>query len=734
MDAPCNPPAGLALNVPVGLEKEFMFPILFDGAFGTYYEGDSPCEWANLRAPQGVLAVHSAYLAAGAGAIKTNTFGVNDDLTPDASAQHQLIAAGFALASRAAADFAARQAAVGFASAPQAAADFAPAEDSPTGFAATDETVADFAPTRATAASFVAAVYADIGPVAQEDAAAQYLRLAQAFLDAGATHFLFETQASAAPLATAMAHIRAALPGAEILVSFAVSQDGYSQAGVHYRALFLQAAAQGADAVGLNCRCGPAHMQTLLADAAGLGIATCNGAPIPLLGMPNAGYPENRSGRMHYHDNPQYFATHCRAMADSGVAYIGGCCGTTPAHIAAARALLGLGADSPSKETPGSNPDARLSEKSSAAPKATMPTAPPSAQNPAPPPTPAEHRAPLPTDEGSAPPPSSTASRAPSSPAPARMPSPSPAQGVASSSPPAPARASSPLPVQNQASFSSSTGRPLIAVEVAAPLDADPTHCLHAAQSAKDSGADFITIPDSPLARARASSVATAAFLQARAGIPAIPHLCCRDRNPIALKGDLLAGHMQGLRHALCITGDPVAEAGRAQARNVYHLNAFDLLNFASHLNTEAFFGSPYELGGALNINATNFEVELDRARRKRDCGAVALFTQPAFDAEHVRRIEQAHALGMRIFAGILPLAGYKNAVFLHHEVPGMRIPLDLLADLENLEPAAAAAVCLDFARTVTDQLLGVANAFYVITPLKKIALSQAVVRHIRGG
>lgn len=78
-------------------------------------------------------------------------------------------------------------------------------------------------------------------------------------------------------------------------------------------------------------------------------------------------------------------------------------------------------------------------------------------------------------------------------------------------------------------------------LNLAAPSDTDRALRWRPSRRMKQAGADFITIPDSPLARARANSLMISAKIQRDAGISAIPHLCCRDRNQIAIKGDLVA-------------------------------------------------------------------------------------------------------------------------------------------------------------------------------------------------
>ena len=264
-------------------------PLLFDGGMGTYYKAKpgQECEQANLLDPDGILTVHRAYLEAGADAIKTNTFG----LPRMAAAQNPMWEAmadeGWKLAAQA-------------------------------------------------AAKTSAAVFADLGPAPDTEAlpAAQiYTALAERFVALGAKNFLFETLSSDAGVAEAARQIKEAVPDAFVLVSFAVLPDGYTREGRHCAELVRSMTACGAvDAVGLNCVSAPGAMRAL--------VQQLGETKLPLAVMPNAGYPVVTRTRVQYQGKPEYFARELARLAAEGVRILGGCCGTTPAHIAALRAAL----------------------------------------------------------------------------------------------------------------------------------------------------------------------------------------------------------------------------------------------------------------------------------------------------------------------------------------------------------------------------------------------------------
>lgn len=264
-------------------------PLLFDGAMGTYYKAAPgvECEQANLTDPAGVLAVHREYLAAGADAVKTNTFSLPRLAAAHTSGWEQLAQAGWQLAAQAA-----------------------------------EETGA--------------AVFADLGPAPDTEAvpAGQvYTAVAKQFTALGARNFLFETLSSDAGLLDAVGAIKAEVPDAFVLVSFAVLPDGYTREGMYCKDLARRMQESGiVDAVGLNCVSAPGAMRTL---------AKQLGGTLPLSVMPNAGYPVVTRTQVKYQGRPEYFARELDRLAAEGtVQILGGCCGTTPAHIAALRTEL----------------------------------------------------------------------------------------------------------------------------------------------------------------------------------------------------------------------------------------------------------------------------------------------------------------------------------------------------------------------------------------------------------
>ena len=264
-------------------------PLLFDGGMGTYYKAKpgTECEQGNLLDPAGVRKVHREYLAAGAEAIKTNTFGLPRMAAARQPDWQALARAGWKLAAEAAVE---------------------------TG----------------------AAVFADLGPAPDTEAAPAgsiYTAVARCFVEQGAKNFLFETLSSDAGVLEAVQAVKAQVPDAFVLVSFAVLPDGYTREGMYSKDLVRRMTESGiVDAVGFNCVSAPGAMRTL--------VQQLGRTALPLSVMPNAGYPVVTRTQVKYQGKPEYFAKELARIAAEGVRVLGGCCGTTPAHIAALRAAL----------------------------------------------------------------------------------------------------------------------------------------------------------------------------------------------------------------------------------------------------------------------------------------------------------------------------------------------------------------------------------------------------------
>ncbi len=273
---------------------------VFDGAMGTllYSRGVfvNVCyDELNLERPELVRGIHEEYMAAGAEILETNTFGAN------------------------------------------------PVKLSPFGLEERTEEINRRAVEIAREGSVGQAVVTGAigplgiriepwGPTALDEAEALFARQVAGLLEGGADGFVLETFSDVSELGCALRAVRAQsdLP---VFAQMTVGQDGATVYGTDARHLARELTALGVDVVGLNCSVGPAVMLDAVEEMA-------ESTSLPLSAQPNAGLPRTVRDRQIYMASPEYMAQYAHRMIDVGVRFVGGCCGTTPDHIARIRGAV----------------------------------------------------------------------------------------------------------------------------------------------------------------------------------------------------------------------------------------------------------------------------------------------------------------------------------------------------------------------------------------------------------
>ena len=226
----------------------------------------------------------------------------------------------------------------------------------------------------------------------------------------------------------------------------------------------------------------------------------------------------------------------------------------------------------------------------------------------------------------------------------------------------------------------------VVSVEVNPPIGLDPKKAIEAARMLKKHGIDVVNIADGARAQARMSNLSLAARMQRETGMETIVHVCGRDRNLLATLAHLMGAHDEGIRNLVIITGDPPKMGDFPDASAVYDLDSIGILKLASRLNHGVDpAGKP--LGGTTSFvlatggepAALNYQRELTRMRLKKDAGAELVMTQPVYDPAILDRfLDDIAPLQLPVLVGLLPLASYRNAEFLHNEVPGMQVPTEV--------------------------------------------------------
>jgi len=297
-----------------------------------------------------------------------------------------------------------------------------------------------------------------------------------------------------------------------------------------------------------------------------------------------------------------------------------------------------------------------------------------------------------------------------------------------------------PTPLAERSDFAAkiAAGTFVVSVEVNPAPGLDPSKALEGAKMLLASGVDIVNVADAPRAMARMSNLAFCSLLLERYGIQPILHVCGRDRNLLGQMAHLLGAHAIGIRNLVIITGDPPKVGDYPEATAVYDLDAIGLLQMAANMNRGIDpAGKPLPGGQTSFLLATGFEPgaadldkEIQRLERKKAAGAEVVMTQPIFQTalleEVLRRI--AH-LGLPVLVGVLPLVSYKNAEFLHNEVPGMQIPEEIRERMRKTPGGEAARkegvrIAREMLFAVRDQVQGA----YLMPPLGRYELALAVL------
>ncbi len=274
-------------------------PIVADGAMGTmiYSKGipfDQCFDELNLSRPGLIGGIHDAYLAAGAELLETNTFGATRIRLDEYGLGDQVVAinmAGVRIAQEA------REA--------RGVDAFIAGSIGPTGKR-----------------------LQPYGPLSPAQAEAAFREQAEALITAGADVLILETFSYLDEILIALRAIRA-ISDIPVIAEMTFGEDGRTLSG-HTPTVVARALAEaGADVVGANCGTGPSGVLAVVEEMLRADVG------VPLSAMPNAGFPARIGQRLIYPSSPQYFADFAQRLKDLGVAIIGGCCGTTPAHIAA---------------------------------------------------------------------------------------------------------------------------------------------------------------------------------------------------------------------------------------------------------------------------------------------------------------------------------------------------------------------------------------------------------------
>ncbi|MDD6401935.1 MAG: bifunctional homocysteine S-methyltransferase/methylenetetrahydrofolate reductase [Lachnospiraceae bacterium] len=593
-------------------------PLLFDGGMGTYFSQvsnttGSGCELANLNQKDLIINIHKEYIDAGCNAIKTNTFASNKiTYQGDEELVKRTIKAGY-----------------------------------------------DNAITSIGEKDIFA--FADIGPVLslseKQNAFDEYKFVVDCFLECGASNFIFETNANCDGLIEISKYIKEVNSEAYILCSFAVNKDGFSRDGIYVDELFSKLkACKDIDGIGLNCVCGARHMYDIAKQL--------NFDDKALSLMPNAGYPIVVNNRTFYEGDPAYFGEQVADYIRLGARIVGGCCGTTPKHIAKIKECI----------------DRLISDKfyfdktSMDMSEATNKTTKTNYLN---------------EDN---------------------------------------------IEEKRESIFYEKLkrGEKVIAVELDPPSDINLSKFMGGAWQLKGAGTDIITIADCPIARAHMDSSILSCKIKRELGIDTLPHMTCRDRNMNATKALLLGLYAEGVRNVLLVTGDPVPTAERDEVKSVYQFNSRKLAGYVTGL-TKCMLPTPFNLFGALNVNALNFDIQIKIAKDKLAKGMIGFLTQPILTKEAFENLKRARKeLDGYILGGIIPVISERNARFMDSEINGINVAPEIIDMYKDKSRQEAEQLAINISSQIAKEIEPYVDGYYLMTPFGRVGLITNIIKEIK--
>ena len=501
-------------------------------------------------------------------------------------------------------------------------------------------------------------------------------------LEGGADLLVLETffDLSHLLLAVDEAHRAADVP---VIASMTFGDDVTLADGTTPEAAVAALTAAGVDAIGVNCGVGPLACLDALERYGAAG----DGDPARSI-MPNAGLPQRLDGRFIYAAEPPWFGSIVPRLLDAGARIVGGCCGTTPAHIAAMRAAL----DGRPIEAAGGRTRAAGTAGTAATASSVVSGAMPR---------------------------TAFAEAAPT--------------GVA-------------LPERgSRLGHALAAGRFVVSVEIDPPRSVRIERTIEAARLLRSAGVDLVNVSDSAMARVRMGALAVAFGIQHDLDLECLVHTTTRDRNLMALESELLGAHALGVRNILALTGDPPRIGDYPTGSGVWDVDSIGLIEILARLNRgEDQAGSPigqqaaFTIACALDPTAADTANEWDRLERKLAAGAHLIMTQPLYDQAQVeamlaesRRRFGAAGFPVPVLLGVLPLVSARHAEFLHNEVPGITIPE---ATRTRMRDAGAAGT--EAGIEMADALLAAAedevSGTYLMPSFGRYEQAAELVRRIR--
>jgi homocysteine S-methyltransferase len=390
--------------------------------------------------------------------------------------------------------------------------------------------------------------------------------------------------------------------------------------------------------LGTNCTIGPQRMLTVAEDLVRY-------ASVPVSAQPNAGQPRRTGPRsFEFSIGGDYFARYFRRFADAGVSLVGGCCGTTPAHIrAAADAVTAIPAPRSRRAHPSGT------GMSGSVISGTGKAGPPGAGS-----------------RGARP------------------------QGAG--------------PFAGTLADQLAGRRFIVAAAIAS--GGSPAEAVQAAEVLHAQGAGLFAVQPAQSARTHSDSLDLALYLQQQAGVETIATLTTWDKTIMTLQAELLGAHALGIRNVICTTGSPPVLGDYPAVDGIWEVDSLGLIALLAGLNEgrdsnglATATQTSFCIGARVNPGAQDPEAEIARAWAKVRAGAHFLVSRPVYELDSLLRVVTAlEGTQVPLLLSVTPLRSFEEADYLANEVPGVTVPPDTLRAMERAGRGAARAVGIDLA------------------------------------
>ena len=235
------------------------------------------------------------------------------------------------------------------------------------------------------------------------------------------------------------------------------------------------------------------------------------------------------------------------------------------------------------------------------------------------------------------------------------------------------------------------SGKFTVTCEIAPPKGTDISHIMECIDVLKGK-VDAVNVTDFQSAVVRSTSLVTCKILKDN-GIEPILQMTGRDRNRIAIQGELLSAGILGIENLFAITGDHTSKGDHPQAKNVFDLDSINILkaaeyiSFGRDMNHNELKGHPkFYMGAAVSPGFVPIEIQIIKMIKKIAAGAKFFQTQAVFDIETVREFrKRTKNFECKVLIGVIPLKSPGMARFLNRNIPGVDVPENIIERMESV-------------------------------------------------